>query len=431
MRNLFKPSTWVVTLLIAVCGAAASVSGQAPADHQRDRESWQRVPDVFTALGVTTGAVVADIGAGDGFFSTRLARAVGPSGRVYAVDISQGALDRLKRRLSDEGLSNVESVLGATADPRLPAGVLDAALIVNAYHEMRDHQAMLAGIKRALKPNGRLVILESISNTYRTTSRESQESRHQLAPHFLQRDVLDAGFAIARFEEPFTRPGNHPEYLVVVTPVPAITAAPAETTHGGAAAEASRQPDAVVAALQLRAGMTVFDIGAGSGVFTRRFAKAVGPDGRAIGLDIDRSAVEAMKQDAAALKLSNYEARVVAPDDPAIGAGAADVIFFSNAYHHISNRVAYARNLRQSLKPGGRLVIVDYAPGTGRGVVSDHPDRAQVERELAEAGFRLVKSHTFLADQFFLEFVSLAARASDRAAARVWPGQSTRERRSR
>jgi ubiquinone/menaquinone biosynthesis C-methylase UbiE len=356
-------------------------------------------------MNLAPGAQVADVGAGDGYFTTRLARAVGPAGRVYAVDISPSALDRLKRRVSDEGLENVEAILGAADDPRLPSGTLDAALIVNAYHEMRQHQAMLAAIKRALKPDGRLVILESVLTGQRGTTRESQESRHQLAPHYLQQDVIDAGFYITRYEDEFTRRGgNHPEYMLVVSPLPAPAAAAPDHLHDGGAGEESRRPDDVVAALQLRPGMTVVDLGAGTGIFTRRFARAVGATGRAIGLDIDSSAVEAMRQEARRLDLQNYETRLVAADDPAIAPRSADVVFLSNTYHHLENRVVYARKLRAALKPGGRLVIVDFPPGPARQGVADHPDRDQVVRELTAAGFRLVKSHDFLRGQFFLEF---------------------------
>ena len=193
---------------------------QQSGNNEGNRESWQRVPDVIAALGIAAGSRVADVGAGDGFFTTRLANAVGADGRVYAVDISKNALDRLTRRVADSGLTNVEAILGAPSDPRLPAATLDAALIVNAYHEMREHQAMLAAIKTALKPGGRLVILESVMKEQRNVARDVQENRHQLAPHFVQQDALQAGFSIVRFDEAFTRAGTMaPEYLLVLTPI--------------------------------------------------------------------------------------------------------------------------------------------------------------------------------------------------------------------
>lgn len=192
----------------------------APAtQHQQvPRESWQRIPDIFVAMGVVDGAVVADIGAGEGYFTTRLAKAVG-SGRVYAVDINDSAIARLGRRLDREGITNAVIVHGTTTDPKLPPDAIDAALIINAYHEMTQYQQMLAAIKTALKPGGRLVIIEAISDTLRSGTREAQEDRHELAPQFVQRDGLDAGFIIQRFEDSFTRRGGDgvPEYLITFT----------------------------------------------------------------------------------------------------------------------------------------------------------------------------------------------------------------------
>jgi ubiquinone/menaquinone biosynthesis C-methylase UbiE len=407
----FHTVAGLAAVLFVVTGSVHPVVAQEPRSQQRppvqggegNRESWQRVPDVITALGIVEGSHVADVGAGDGFFTTRLAKAVGGTGRVYAVDISKNALDRLTRRVTDAGLTNVHTILGTASDPKLPEATLDAALIVNAYHEMREHQAMLTAIKRALKPGGRLVIVESVMQAQKNVARSAQESRHQLAAHFLQQDAIEAGFAIARFEDPFTRPGTmSPEYLLVLTPVPPTVEAPAEPVHDHAADEVWRKPDEVVAALRLKPGMTVVDLGAGSGVFTRRFARAVVPGGRAIGLDVNPGAIDTLRKDAASAGLSNYEARLVKEDDPAIPEASADVVFLSNTYHHIEDRVAYFTRLRSALKRDGRLVIVDFMPGQ---MAMEAIDPQQVERELTSAGYRVVKAHEFLARQFFLEFV--------------------------
>jgi ubiquinone/menaquinone biosynthesis C-methylase UbiE/rhodanese-related sulfurtransferase len=379
------------------------VPGRPPVGGSGSRESWQRVPDIFAALGVAAGAVIADVGAGDGFFTTRLARAVGPAGKIYAVDISPSALDRLQANLRTGQIENVEPVLGTATDPRLPAGRLDAALIVNAYHEMTEHQAMLDAIRRALKPGGRLVIVESVMDVQRGLPRAAQTGRHQLAPHFVQRDVLDAGFYITRFEDAFTRPDSHaPEYLLVVRPLPAPSADVSDVHE-----HAPGEIDAVVGALQLERGMTVVDLGAGSGSFAHRFARLVGPSGRAIALDVDRAAIAGIARTAAAESLTNCEARVVAEDDPGLAPSTADVIFLRNTYHHLSDRVRYGRKLLSALKTGGRLVIVDFPPDAAmRRTMPSHPDRATVERELAEAGFVLRRSHDFLTGQFFLEFAA-------------------------
>ena len=117
------------------------------------------------ALGIADGAVVADFGAGGGWFTLRLARRVGPNGLVYAQDIQPQMIEAINRRVQQEGLSNVRTVLGTPTDPRLPGG-LDAVLIVDAYREMDEPlkpevmQGLLRGISRALKPQGRVGIVD-------------------------------------------------------------------------------------------------------------------------------------------------------------------------------------------------------------------------------------------------------------------------------
>lgn len=399
----------VTALLIAtvLTGAASPAMAQTSASRDTQREGWQRIPDIFAAMGIAPGAVVADVGAGDGYFTVRLAKAVGPAGRVYAVDVAAATVDRLRGRMTAEGFSTVDVILGTAADPKLPDGSLDAALIINAYHEMREHQAMLAALRRALKPTGRLVIVEPIAEALRGAPRASQESRHQIAPQYVEQDAIAAGFLIAKIEDPFTTRGGHEqEYLLTLTPTPPPSAAPPAPLHDRVVDDAWRKPDEVVAALQLRPGQVIVDLGAGSGVFTRRFARVVGPAGRAIGLDVNAAAVEAMRKDATDLGLANYDARVVGASDPAIPPGSADVIFLSNAYHHIEDRAAYFGRLRAALKPGGRLVIVDFTPDAlGSSGLPGHADRVQAEAELTRAGYRLQRAHTFLERQFFLEFI--------------------------
>jgi predicted methyltransferase len=111
-------------------------------------------------IGVQPGSTVADIGAGSGYYTVRLAKLVGASGRVYANDIQPGMLNLIRRRLSTERIRNVEVVLGTETDPGLPRGAIDLALLVDVYHEFSDPQVMLRRIREALKPGGRLVLLE-------------------------------------------------------------------------------------------------------------------------------------------------------------------------------------------------------------------------------------------------------------------------------
>src|SRR5512145_832921 len=155
----------LVALGCLFCGV--SLVAQNRAADERRREQWQKVDAIFAEMGVRSGAIVADVGAGDGFFTSRLARAVGTKGRVFAVEIDDAAMDRLRKRLQEDGVENVTIVKGAPDDPRLPAATLDAALIVNAYHEMEHHQLILGALRRALKPDGRLVIVEPVTPSRR------------------------------------------------------------------------------------------------------------------------------------------------------------------------------------------------------------------------------------------------------------------------
>lgn len=166
-----------------------------------------------------------------------------------------------------------------------------------------------------------------------------------------------------------------------------------------------QKPAEVVKAMNLKQGDVVVDIGAGTGYFTRHIAVAVGPSGKAIGLDIEPGMVKYMEEDAKKLNLKNYEARVVKTDDPELVPYSIDVVFLCDTYHHIENRVGYFRNVSKSLKTGGRVVVVDFIKDTDFGPPRDHKLAEEiVHQEMGEAGYRLLKSHDLLEHQYFLEF---------------------------
>jgi ubiquinone/menaquinone biosynthesis C-methylase UbiE len=135
------------------------VQGAAWLD-RREREAEEEPDRAIRLLRIPRGATVADIGAGSGYMTVRLARAVGPMGRVYANDIQPGMLQLLEKTLAREKLANVTPILGAIDDPKLPVGVIDLAIMVDVYHEFSEPQRMLQRIREALKPGGRLVLLE-------------------------------------------------------------------------------------------------------------------------------------------------------------------------------------------------------------------------------------------------------------------------------
>jgi rhodanese-related sulfurtransferase len=238
-------------LLVAALSGALAHSGVAAqgsqssgnrAAQEATRETQQRVADIFRTMGVGPGAVIADVGAGEGFFTVRLAKAVGDTGRVYAVDISQQALRSLRTRVDQEGIRNVEVVEGVADDPKLPENTLDAALIVNAYH---------------------VIIVEPISPSRRDGTRESQVSRHEIAPEFVLRDARDAGFSVATLEDPFSNHHGHGgEYLLALSPA-ASASAPAAEEHKHDDVDTS-SPDLRISAADFadlyRTGVIVLDV---------------------------------------------------------------------------------------------------------------------------------------------------------------------------
>lgn len=162
-----------------------------------DREAWQRPDLIMDALGIADGSVVADLGAGGGWFTVRLARRVGPNGLVYAEDIQPQMIEAIQRRVSREDLKNVSAVLGSADHPALPKGRLDAALMVDTFHEVTDRQSLLTNIRAALKPGGRLGIVE-----FRTEGGGPGPARDERMPaQQVIRAAEAAGFTLMRQEQ--------------------------------------------------------------------------------------------------------------------------------------------------------------------------------------------------------------------------------------
>src|SRR3984893_944399 len=140
----------------------AGVMGVGGADwlERPERETEEQPDKALDALVLKPGMTVADIGAGTGYMSLRMAKRVGPNGKVYANDLQPEMLRLLRENAAEAKLTNVETVLGAESDPKLPKGQMDLVLLVDVYHEFSQPQQMLRKIREALKPDGRLVLLE-------------------------------------------------------------------------------------------------------------------------------------------------------------------------------------------------------------------------------------------------------------------------------
>ncbi|MBI1357190.1 MAG: methyltransferase domain-containing protein [Acidobacteria bacterium] len=169
-----------------------------------------------------------------------------------------------------------------------------------------------------------------------------------------------------------------------------------------------QKPDEVVAALDLHAGQTAADIGAGSGYFSVRLAKAVGPNGKVYAVDIQQDLIDHLTARAGEAGLTQMEPVLGTPDDPKLPAASVDLIFICDVAHHIENRQAYYAKLGRALRPGGRIAIVDFykkelpvGPGVAMKI-----SREEMIAELGQAGFALAAEHDFLPYQYFLTFTA-------------------------
>lgn len=170
----------------------APATENAPFFERPDRDKEERPEVLMSALHIRRGATVADIGSGTGYFTWRLAEQVGPQGKVYAVDVQQSMLDRTKAAVDEHKLANVEYVLATERSPRLPERSVDLAFLAYAYHEFGDPETMMTAIRRALKPGGRVVIIE-----YAKESKIAPASPlHKMSFEEIRREIEPIGFVI-------------------------------------------------------------------------------------------------------------------------------------------------------------------------------------------------------------------------------------------
>lgn len=174
-----------------------------------NREPYQKSSDLLAALQVSQGDWVADVGAGAGYYSMRLADMVGPEGKVFAEDVSDSAMGWLNARVNVFKLLNVEVVKGTVDDPKLPRDRLAGILIVDSYHHFTNYHAMLERLLHSLKPGGRLAIADYSFGEHRSQPRADQLKLHEIDPELVRKEVGLAGFEVVRCEDPFVtwRPG--------------------------------------------------------------------------------------------------------------------------------------------------------------------------------------------------------------------------------
>jgi ubiquinone/menaquinone biosynthesis C-methylase UbiE len=173
----------------------------APWLDRSEREIEEEPDKALDAIGIRPGVSVADVGAGSGYFTVRLASRVGSTGRVYATDLQPEMLKMLAVRLERERVTNVTLVQGSADDPMLPQGTIDMILMVDVYHELANPQRMLRGLHRALKPGGRLVLLEYRKEDPRIPIR----IEHKMTVREAKMELEAEGFRLSRVDDVLPR----------------------------------------------------------------------------------------------------------------------------------------------------------------------------------------------------------------------------------
>lgn len=165
----------------------------APWLERPGREEEERPDLVLEAMNLKNGDIIADIGCGSGFFTRRLAQAVGPEGKVYGVDIQPKMLEILEASCEAHGIENVVPVLGGENDPKLPVGEIDWILLVDTYHEFQDPQAMLRHMRASLAPGGKIALVE-----FRLEGDSAKHIKldHRMSPRQVLAEWNPAGFQL-------------------------------------------------------------------------------------------------------------------------------------------------------------------------------------------------------------------------------------------
>lgn len=171
-----------------------------------DRDKKLQVDRVMDLLGITAGKNVADIGAGSGWFTVRASRRVGPKGAVIAEDINPRAIEYIGKRVAKENLANVRTVLGAPDDPKLPAGSIDAVLMLKVYHEIAHPEAFLKALKPALRAGAKVGIID----------RNGNGENHGLDRDVVVKELREAGYKLLGTYD-FTKADKEDYFLIFQT----------------------------------------------------------------------------------------------------------------------------------------------------------------------------------------------------------------------
>ena len=201
----FRRFALFIASVVMACAAAAQVAQQQHhppestsayirALEDPSRVEWQKPDEVVEKLGLKVGEAVADLGAGSGYFTLRFAQAVGPAGKVYAVDVDRGMLDNIERRAKEAHLENIHLVLAEPHDPQLPASSVDMIFICDTLHHISERATYYPLLVRALRPGGRLVNIDF----YKKPLPVGPPAAMKIAKEDMIEEVKPAGFHVVK-----------------------------------------------------------------------------------------------------------------------------------------------------------------------------------------------------------------------------------------
>jgi cyclopropane fatty-acyl-phospholipid synthase-like methyltransferase len=370
-----------------------------------ERDSWQKPEQVLDALKLSANTTVADIGAGTGYFSSRIAKRV-LQGKVFAVDAEPDMVQYLGQRAKREKIGNLNPIQASATSPNLPEAV-DVVLLVDAYHHIGNRVEYFSKLRDSLKADGRLALID-----FNKAGPGTPPKEHMVSIEQVNQELAAAGYKPVESHEFLPK-----QYFVVFQKSSEAQAAHGDMRMAGehkmrfadaeksakhfdsADREAWQQPEKVLDELDLASDALVADIGAGTGYFSARIAKRV-PEGKVFSADLEPDMVRYLGERAKRENLANIHPVQASFDSPNLPE-AVDVLLFVNAYHLIENRVEYFSKLQPSLKDDGRLVIVDWRMNS-----SDTPPKMRLVAfdtamaELKQAGYDLVETKEFLPRQY-------------------------------
>jgi ubiquinone/menaquinone biosynthesis C-methylase UbiE len=184
---------------------------------REEREQLEQPEKVLDLLKIAPGSMIADIGAGIGYYSLRLAKRVGPQGRVLATDIQPEMLARLRVNMKKANISNIEPILCTPTDAKLPVGQLDLALMVDVYHELANPEETMAQVRQALKSDGRLVLIEYRGEDPKVPIRPE----HKMTLKQIRAELEPMGFRIQETFDFLSR-----QHLIILVPVALNSSSP-------------------------------------------------------------------------------------------------------------------------------------------------------------------------------------------------------------